>query len=233
MRKNRIASIACGLTMLVGMLPMSAMAAENPFEDVTENDYCYNEVLWAYNHDPQITNGMDETHFAPDEAVTRGQAMTFLWRANGCPEPTAAASEFEDVSEDDYFFKPVTWAVENGITNGTDETHFSPNETCSTAHIVTFLYRALDVGEDGWFEEAAQWADSQKLLDGADLDISPDVECSRAPVAVALCRALNESCNADEPDAGEGAETEESSMGCCEGDADGDGNCACGCSTSC
>jgi hypothetical protein len=62
----------------------------NPFEDVEESDPYYDAVLWAYYHEPeQITNGRDETRFEPDGIVKRGEAVTFLWRAEGCPAPTS------------------------------------------------------------------------------------------------------------------------------------------------
>ena len=115
----------------------------NPFMDVKPGDSFYNAVLWAYYHNPQITNGTDEMHFSPNALVQRGQAVTFLWRAKNCPEPGSAANPFVDVKSSHYFYQPVLWAVEKNITNGTDETHFSPSQTCSIAQIITFLYRAM------------------------------------------------------------------------------------------
>ena len=112
----------------------------NPFVDVAEKDFYYNAVLWAVEQN--ITKGTDDTHFSPDAAVNRAQVVTFLWRAAGKPEPTTTENPFVDVVESDFFYKAVLWAVENGITKGTDSTHFAPALDCNRAQIVTFLYRA-------------------------------------------------------------------------------------------
>ena len=115
----------------------------NPFVDVKEKDYFYDAVLWAFYHDPQITKGTDATHFGPGLTCMRQDIVTFLWRAYGCPEPKTTNNPFTDVAPSKYYYKAVLWAVENGITAGTSKTKFSPNDTCTRAQIVTFLYRAL------------------------------------------------------------------------------------------
>ena len=163
---------------------------ENPFEDVKETDYFYDAVLWAYYAKPQVTNGIDTTHFGPTSTVTRGQAVTFLWRAMGCPEPTTKTNPFVDVPETEYYYKPILWAVEKGITKGTDDTHFTPNQTCSTAHILTFLYRTLGIGTDGWYQVAEAWAKGAGLLDGLTLKVEPGVDCPRSDVVLFLYRQL-------------------------------------------
>ena len=70
--------------------------------------------------------------------------VTFLWRAAGQPEPTATENPFTDVKTGDFFYKAVLWAVEYGITNGVDATHFGPATECNRAQVVTFLYRAYN-----------------------------------------------------------------------------------------
>ena len=165
----------------------------NPFEDVSETDDYYFAVIWAYYAEPQVTSGTDKTHFSPNATVSRAQAVTFLWRAMGEPEPAAKASPFADVPETAYFYKPVLWAVEKGITSGTDATHFTPDQTCSTAHIVTFLYRTMGIGTDGWYDAAARWAQSSGLLDGLTLEVTPGADCSRADVVQLLCGSLRNS----------------------------------------
>ncbi len=166
-------------------------AKKNPFVDVFDDDYYYDAVLWAYYAEPQVTNGIDTTHFGPDNTVTRGQAVTFLWRAMGCPEPSSVKNPFEDVTEGKYFYKAVLWAMEKGITNGTDATHFTPNQTCSTAHIITFLYRTITgKGNEGWYQVAEAWAEGAGLLKGLGISVAPGVDCPRCDVVLFLYRQL-------------------------------------------
>ena len=114
---------------------------QSPFEDVPDPaEYYYRAVLWAV--EKKITTGMDKTHFAPEETVTRAQTVTFLWRS--AEEPAAQAENpFRDVDAASYYYAPVLWAVEQKITTGTDKTHFAPDDPCTRGQIVTFLYRDL------------------------------------------------------------------------------------------
>ena len=114
--------------------------SKNPFTDVKEGTYYYNAVLWAV--EKGITNGTSATTFSPDEDCTRAQAVTFLWRAAGKPAPTESKNPFTDVKESEYYYNAVLWAVEKGITNGTSKTTFAPDDTCTRAQTVTFLFRA-------------------------------------------------------------------------------------------
>ena len=153
----------------------------NPFTDVSKSDLCYDAVLWAYYHDPQITDGMTDTTFGPEMTVTRGQCVAFLWRAMGKPEPAITENPFTDVPVSQYYYKPVLWAVEKGITDGVTDTTFAPDATLTTQHIVTFLYRTLNPGEDGWNGEAAAWAgkdDGGKPF-GVDIAVNNKTDCPR------------------------------------------------------
>ena len=114
---------------------------DNPFSDVKSDAYYYKAVLWA--GEKGITTGTSATTFRPDQTCTRGQIVTFLWRYSGQPEPESSTNPFVDVPADQYYYKPVLWAVENGITKGTSADKFSPASTCTRAQIVTFLYRAM------------------------------------------------------------------------------------------
>lgn len=114
---------------------------ENPFTDVKEREYYYKPVLWAY--EKGIAVGMSSTTFQPNTVVTRAQAVTFLWRAEGKPGASITIP-FTDVKESEYYYNAVLWAYENGITSGTTETLFSPTATCTRGQIVTFLYRAME-----------------------------------------------------------------------------------------
>ncbi|MBQ2468349.1 MAG: S-layer homology domain-containing protein [Clostridia bacterium] len=114
----------------------------NPFKDVKADDYFYKAVMWAV--EKEVTTGTSATAFSPDDVCTRGQIVTFLWRANGKPAPSKTSNPFKDVKSGDYFYSAVLWAVERGITLGTDATHFSPSDTCTRGQVVTFLYRSAN-----------------------------------------------------------------------------------------
>ena len=205
--KKRILTLVLSLVLLLGVLPLHSLAAENPFVDVKESDWFYDAVLWAYENG--VTKGIDETHFGPDSTVTRGQAVTFLWRAMGEPEPHTEKNPFEDVKPKDYFYKAVLWAVEEGITKGTDATHFDPKGTCSTMHIITFLYRTLGMGGDGWGQVGASWAANEDLLRDTGLDVSNKTNCPRAAVVTTLDRTVGDAANLTQLPEGVEAEAEE------------------------
>lgn len=112
-------------------------SGSNPFTDVKAGAYYYDAVLWAVQQG--ITSGTSATTFSPNTKVTRGQTVTFLYRANG--SPAASGSSFSDVPVDAYYAKAVAWAVAEGITAGTGENTFSPDKDCTRGQIVTFMYR--------------------------------------------------------------------------------------------
>ena len=114
-------------------------ANDNPFKDVTENAYYYKAVLWAVENN--VTAGTAADKFSPDDTCTRAQIVTFLWRYEGKPEPTATECALTDVSPMDYYYKAVLWAAESDVTQGTGPSTFSPLLTCTRAQVVTFLYR--------------------------------------------------------------------------------------------
>ena len=114
----------------------------NPFRDVKPGDYFYKAVLWAV--EKGITKGTSKTAFSPDDVCTIGQIVTFLHRWKGEPKPAGSVNPFRDVKTADYYFEPVLWAVEKGVTTGTDKTHFSPGDDCTRGQIVTFLKRSAD-----------------------------------------------------------------------------------------
>ena len=176
--------------------------AENPFTDVKEEDYFFDSVLWALNHDPQITKGVSDTVFGPEETCTRGQIVTFLWRANGEPEPTVTENPFSDVKEDAYYLKAVLWATENKITSGTSETEFSPDNPCTRAQAATFLWRAEgcpepagtdnpfdDVSEDAYYLKAVLWAAKKGITKGvSENEFGSDETCTRGQIVTFLYR---------------------------------------------
>lgn len=129
---------AQALTFLWALRGRPQVEAENPFTDVTEADYFCAPVLWAVAKG--VTYGTTPTTFSPTEPCLRAQIVTFLWAYAGSPEPATTENPFEDVSEADYFYKPVLWAVEKGVTYGVDETHFAPAQPCTRAQMAAFLH---------------------------------------------------------------------------------------------
>ena len=113
----------------------------NPFIDVKPGKYYYKPVLWAVEQG--ITSGTTEITFGPNDGCTRGQVVTFLWRYAGSPKPEAEHNPFFDVESGKYYYKPVLWALENGITSGTSPMTFGTVDVCTRAQIVTFLYRYM------------------------------------------------------------------------------------------
>ncbi len=110
----------------------------NPFNDVKSSDYYYQAILWAVEN--EITKGTSDTTFSPNATCTRGQTVTFLYRFAGSPE-SSSEMKFTDIPEGMYCEDAVLWAVEHGVTSGTSDTTFSPNNYCTREQFVTFLYR--------------------------------------------------------------------------------------------
>ena len=176
------------------------------FVDVPDGEWFTGPVNWAVTHTPQITNGTDETHFSPYANCTRGQAVTFLWRAAGEPSVSGVVNQFVDVHASDYYYKAVLWAVKNGITNGIDNTHFDPEGTCTRAHIVTFLWRwkgmpsvrstaipFSDVPRGEWFTTAVLWAAENGITNGNGdgNNFGTYQNCTRGHIVTFLQRAEN------------------------------------------
>ena len=111
-----------------------------PFTDVDADAYYHDAVLWAVEQD--ITTGTSDTTFSPNATCTRAQIVTFLWRSQASPA-AGAVNPFADVADNAYYAEAVKWAVLEGVTSGTTATTFSPNDHCTRAQIVTFLYRCL------------------------------------------------------------------------------------------
>ena len=179
------------------------MLKENPFTDVPDEAWYKEPVLWAL--EGGITSGATETTFDPNGDCLRAQVVTFLWRAEGCPEPTSTENPFVDVTENDYYYKAVLWAVEKGITTGADNTHFNPTGICNRAQVVTFLHRAFgspdvengnnpfaDVPAGTWYEAPILWAVENGITNGISAtEFGPNQNCNRAQVVTFLFRAYN------------------------------------------
>ena len=177
---------------------------ENPFADVKEGDYCYTPILWALKEG--VTTGTTATTFSPNDPCTRGQIVTFLWRASGSPEPTQTENPFTDVPENMYYYKAILWAVEQGITTGTTATTFSPEDTCTRGQVATFLWRACgkpapeseeapftDVNSNVYYYEPILWAVEAGVTNGTgEGKFSPEDSCTRGQIVTFLYRALAE-----------------------------------------
>ena len=167
------------------------------FVDVPTDSFYYEAVKWAV--EKGITNGTDAMHFSPNEPCTRAQIVTFLWRAAGSPEPKSLSS-FADVPANAYYAKAVAWAAEQGIALGVDATHFDPNATCTRAHGVTFLARAVkaagdgrtaftDVLENAYYAPAVKWAADNGVTEGIGGGLfGPNNDCTRAQIVTFLYR---------------------------------------------
>lgn len=179
-------------------------ARPDPFEDVKpgEHSYYYTPVLWAL--DAGVTTGKTETIFAPFEDCTRSQVVTFLWRAAGSPAPTAKASPFADVQDPGaFYYQAVLWAAENGITTGTDATHFSPELPVTRGQFVTFLwrhagkpghggdnpFRDIVPGPGSFYYDAVLWASELGITNGmGNGAFSPGGTCQRGQTVTFLYR---------------------------------------------
>ncbi len=180
----------------------SSKATVAGFNDVTADKYYAEPVRWAVSSG--ITKGTSATEFEPNASCTRGQMVTFMWRAEGCPEPAATTTGFTDVKSDAYYAKAVQWAVERGITNGLTATSFGPDETVDRGQTVTFLYRAnggslgtsssgfADVDPGAYYAEAVGWAAATGITTGTTAStFAPSDDCNRAQIVTFLYRANN------------------------------------------
>ena len=168
------------------------------FADVPAGSYCFDAVDWAV--DKGITYGLGSGLFGTDGLCTRGQIVTFLWRAAGSPEPRMTFNPFRDVAADAYYYKAVLWAVENGITSGLGDGRFAPEATCTRGQSVTFLYRAAgspasggssfaDVPAGAYCASAVAWAVENGITQGTGAGMfSPEASCTRGQIVTLLYR---------------------------------------------
>ena len=172
-----------------------------PFTDVAEGAYYADAVAWAIQN--KVTSGVSATTFAPNASCTRGQMVTFLWKAAGSPEPKSLTTAFTDVKSGAYYEKAVAWAVENKVTTGTSATTFSPDATVTRGQSVTFLWKAnnspaaasasafTDVAASAYYASAVNWAVENNVTNGTSTTtFSPNADCTRAQIVTFLYRAM-------------------------------------------
>ena len=174
---------------------------ELDFRDVYEDDYFFDAVQWAAENG--ITGGVGNDRFGPNLDCSRGQTMTFLWRASGEPEPDSFSTDLTDVKSGDYFYEAVLWAMEEGVTTGAGAGCFAPNATVTRGQFVTFLYRLAGASSDGvhpfadvpagsYYEKAIAWAFAEGITRGTSgTTFSPDAPCTRAQIITFLYRYFN------------------------------------------
>lgn len=177
----------------------------NFFYDVPNGAYYYDAVKWAV--DNGITGGVGNSLFAPNQPCTRGQIVTFLWRAAGSPVVNYAMN-MTDVAEDAYYGEAVRWALSEGITTGIGDITFGPDAACTRAQAVAFLFRyAVASGMDavtladlisgfadaasvpGYAVSAMNWALSQGIMQGSGGRLLPNGTCTRGQLMTFLYRA--------------------------------------------
>lgn len=201
----RYGTTGTGTRQLTGTVAIKIGQTMN-FIDVKTTDYFYNSVKWAVGKN--ITNGTSSTTFSPYKSCTRAEIVTFLWRAAGSPEPTITRNPFRDVNAVTHssYYKAILWASQKGITSGTSTTAFSPDQVCTRAQIVTFLYRYAgqpsgyysnpfkDVGatSEASYYKAILWASGKGITTGSSpTTFSPYASCNRAEAVTFLYRYTN------------------------------------------
>ena len=201
----RYGTTGTGTRQLTGTVAIKIGQTMN-FIDVKTTDYFYNSVKWAVGKN--ITNGTSSTTFSPYKSCTRAEIVTFLWRAAGSPEPTTTRNPFRDVNAVTHssYYKAILWASKKGITSGTSTTAFSPDQVCTRAQIVTFLYRYAgqpsgyysnpfkDVGatSEASYYNAVLWAVGKGITTGTSATtFSPYASCNRAEAVTFLYRYTN------------------------------------------
>ena len=175
-----------------------------PFEDVGAWDYFYEPVQWAIHHDPVITGGKDDTHFAPKDPCTREQIVTFLWKAVNAPEPQSAENPFSDVKPGKYYYKAVLWANEKGVTGGVGDGKFGVGKTCTREQAMVFLWKAAgapepqstenpfrDVKAGKYYYKAVLWAVENGVTSGTGNGVfGVGKTCTRAQIITFLYKVF-------------------------------------------
>ena len=175
----------------------ASSVSPNIFTDVKSSDYFADAVLWAVERN--ITSGTSKTTFSPNVTCTKAQILTFLWHANGSPEPTAA-NPFADIQTGDYFYKAALWAAEKGLVSGST---FGANTDCTRAMTVEYMWKAAgspapagkadfdDVPANADYAQAVAWAVEKNITSGTgDGTFSPTATCTRGQIVTFLYRAM-------------------------------------------
>ncbi len=137
---NATCTRAQAMTFIYHALNNPQAAKISQFSDVYAGKWYTDAVNWAVG--VGVTGGIGDGKFGTNDTCTRAQIVTFIWKALGCPDPGPAA-QFSDVADGKWYTSAVSWAVNNGVTGGIGNGKFGPNEPCTRAQVVTFLYKAI------------------------------------------------------------------------------------------
>ena len=183
-----------------------------PFQDVAPGEYYYDAIRWAKNNG--IANGTSEYYFSPDAEVTRAQAVCFIWRVMGSPEPRSTVNPYSDVSSDRWYYKPALWAYYNvpqvlldTTENNSGAIAFGPNNKCTRGQAITLLWKANgepdpwtsdnpfeDINGNSFYYKAVLWAYNRdpRVAGGTyDFYFSPNEMVTRAQMMVFLYNLTN------------------------------------------
>ncbi len=199
--REGIRTFTCTRCEAIRTEPIDRLQITVPFRDVDKDAYYAAAVEWAV--EKNITKGTAADTFAPNDTCTRGQIVTFLWRAAGEPKPSDTENPFTDIQQSDYWYNAVLWAVEQGITTGTSTATFSPNEGCTRGQVAAFLWRYEnkpaptvknpfeDVKAGAYYYDAVLWALEANVTKGTSATtFAPNDTCTRGQIVTFLYRDI-------------------------------------------
>ena len=204
-RSKRILALFLSMVLLLGMLPMSALAADSTFSDVKTSDWFYDDVRYVCENG--LMNGTGSGTFSPKATTTRGMIVTILYRLSGEPA-VSGVCPFGDVAAGKYYEKAITWAEENKIVSGYADGTFGPDNAITREQLAAILYRYAtfcgyavtasaeisrfaDAGTVGSYAlTAMKWASAEGLINGSGSNLVPKAQATRAQVAAIIHRYL-------------------------------------------
>ena len=213
-RSKRILALFLSMVLLLGMLPMSALAADSTFSDVKTSDWFYDDVRYVCENG--LMNGTGSGTFSPKATTTRGMIVTILYRLSGEPA-VSGVCPFGDVAAGKYYEKAITWAAENKIVSGYADGTFGPDNAITREQLAAILYRYAtfcgyavtasaeisrfaDAGTVGSYAlTAMKWASAEGLINGSGSKLDPKGSATRAQVAAILARFCKNIAGASTP----------------------------------
>jgi hypothetical protein len=180
----------------------NVVSSKMPFEDVAYNAYYYDTVVWA--SEAGVISGTSPKTFSPESGCTRAQVVQIIYNYVGRPDTDDMEMPFTDVPSGAWYADAVNWAFNVGVTSGTSETTFSPNDTCTRAQIVQMLWRQrgsekvatsskfTDVSSDAWYADAVNWTAEKQVISGTSATtFSPRNMCARGQIVTFLSKCFN------------------------------------------